>query len=65
MWSAIQIRLSTPTQRQYILYTQKMLNNKHILLQNFQRFWTDEGTSGTSAEALTCGFESYLVRRVT
>ena len=68
MWSAIHIRLSTPVQRQYILctYTTYVLNIKLLLLQNVvYKFWTDEETSGRSAEAHTCGFESYLVRRVT
>jgi len=67
MWYAIQIRLSTPVQRQYILctYTMYVLNIKHLLLQNvIYKFWTEEVTSGTSAEAHTCGFESYLVMRV-
>ena len=68
MWSAIQIRLSPQFQKQNILctYTTSILNIKHLLLQNVAcKIWTDEGTSGKSAEAYTCGFESYLVRRVT
>lgn len=68
MLSAIQIRLFTPVQRQFILctYAKYVLNIKHLLSQNVLcKFWTDEVTSGTSAEAHTCGFESYLVRRVT